>query len=231
MKIKAENIVVTLKGKIYKRNGNVYNMDFENLLYREIPEIELFMREIKPINDEKLLKPRTGWYNRGIDLPENIFEHMCKVDLAAFYLFGFMPNEARDHELPESAKNGFDYMPGQISAEEKRKLEFEGMKSLVKQIPNGDEHLQGYLDFEYRRTPIAPMVFELDKICPCIEVLNLKKQYDLKEKRLDEFYDKTMLKLKTPQLMDALSDMYQTEIPLSVNAYEIYFNKLKEMKL
>ena len=206
-------------------------MNFETLLFTEVPEIKDFMLHIKYINDNKVQQGRTGWVMRQIENPETIYEHMCKVNLASYYLLGFLPDEAIAHELPEGAPNGFDYIPGQITSENKRKKEEEGMKQLVLQIPNGQRWLEAWENYENKKTETSKIITSLDKICPCIEVLNLRKEYSTPNHNLEEFYPYALQRITIPQLTEVLQEMYTTKIPLSINAYQIYFTKLKKLKI
>ena len=57
------------------------------------------MRSSKLINGGSFLRARTGWERRGIKNGESIYEHVCKVALAAHYLL----------KTPESLDMGFGH--------------------------------------------------------------------------------------------------------------------------
>jgi len=187
------------------------------------------MRSSKLINGGSFLRARTGWERRGIKNGESIYEHVCKVALAAHYLL--KTPESLDmgfgHDLPELIE--FDYIPWEINPNEKKRREHIAMEALRDELPNGDYWYDVWNEFE-RKDGIAFHIFELDKICPAIQALEYMKVY--KNHNLGEFYPYARSKLKTPKLIQLLDEMYfEVQIPMNVNPYEIYFDKLKLITL
>ena len=186
------------------------------------------MKSSKSLNGGSFLRVRTGWKIRGIENGESIYEHSCKLALAAYYLLKTPEslNMGFGHDLPEIIE--FDYIPGQIPKSEKKRKELIAMEALRDELPNGDYWFDLWNEFE-KQQGNAFHIFELDKMCPAIQALEYMKTY--KNNKLEEFYPYTRSNLKTEGLIQILDEMYRIEIPLDVNPYDIYFDKLKTINL
>lgn len=186
------------------------------------------MKSSKSLNGGRFLRARTGWERRAIKNGESIYEHSCKVALAAYNLIKTQTslNIGFAHDFPELIE--FDHIPWEINSTEKKRRELIAMEALRDELPNGDywfDLWNQYLKLEGN----AFHIFELDKICPAIQALEYMKTY--KNNKLEEFYPYSRSKLKTEGLIKILDEMYRIEIPFDVNPYDIYFEKLSKLKV
>ena len=203
-------------------------MDYEKMLFEMAPWVKEVMLISKELNNGYFLRERSGWIKRGIKDVESIYEHSCKVGLASGYLFGTSEAVAQGvvHDFPEIFAE--DYMPGEVDLNVKRKNEIETMKKLKDILPYGDYWLNTWLNFE-NKIGIGKQINELDKICPVIQAKNyLKENNGL---NLEEFYPYARSKLETLSLIKSLDDLWHMEIPENKNAYEVYFEELKNIQI
>lgn len=203
-------------------------IDFEKHFFEVAPWMQEVMMAAKSLNGGSFNRGRTGWINRGIPNPETIYEHSCKVALASWYLFG--TKEAVDmggvHDFPELLEP--DHIPGEISLDEKSRRETVAMMQIRKMLSAGSYWFSVWENYE-SRIGIAKYVAELDKICPAIQALDYLKHYP--NDNLGEFYPYSRSKIKTPVLIELLDDMQRITIPQDKSAYELYFDRLKAIKL
>lgn len=197
--------------------------DYELLLTQKAPWTKPVLDGVKELNNQEFLRPRTGWIRRNVDRPESIFEHSCKVALAAHYFIGTKDAIAKGlcHDFPEIIEP--DHIPWEIDKQEKNKREHDAMIEISKQIPNGEYYLALWLDFESNKGN-SSQIHELDKMCPGIQsrIYTLHKNGD----DLSEFYPYARSRLKTPSLIRILDEIQEIDDPSLV--YSTYFEKLSK---
>ena len=197
-------------------------MNYESQLFEIAPSIREVMLSSKRLNNGSFLRGRTGWIRRGIKNPESIYEHSCKVALAAFYLFG--NNEALElgaiHDFPEIFE--VDHIPWEIDNLEKMSREYAVMRKLKEILPNGN-HWYNVWDKYETRTGIGELVYELDKICPVIQAIEYLPDYPNND--LEEFYSYTKKKIRNPKLLTLLDEMWLKREEHTKNVYQGYFDK------
>ncbi len=200
---------------------------YETQLFKIAPWTEEVMQVAKTLNNRNFMRGRTGWIRRGIHNPESIYEHSCKVGLAAYYLFGTDEAVAKGivHDFPEIFEK--DHIPWEIDAKDKQEREFAVMTKLKNVLPNGEYWYKTWVEFEHR-VGVGQHIFELDKMCPAIQAINYLKRNE--GDNLEEFYPYARKKICTSQLVDLLDSLClgscQTE-----DAYETYFNDLERIQL
>lgn len=109
---------------------------------------------------------RSGWIKRSVKNPESDADHMYSV---AFLVLMTAPDNldklhclelALTHDLQEIYSS--DYVPGEISPENKFHAEKTGMTRLAREL-NFPKLLQWFMEFEEQSTPEARFVKALDK--------------------------------------------------------------------
>lgn len=205
-------------------------MNFEQILLNLFPNKKHFLTQIKNLNNSQFLHPRSGWVIAQVKNKESNFEHTLKLALATYYFFG--ENEdlvdlALCHDLPEIHMK--DYIPGEIPEEEKKEKELKAARLTCFQLNDGAFWFNQILKYTQKKIPETKIIWELDKLCPAIQALNYWNQNECHPK-LDEFYISAKRKIQTPELINMLEQMYSISFPISINAYEIYFNMLKKIK-
>lgn len=203
-------------------------MNYENMLFKMAPWTKEIMQIAKHLNDGEFMRGRSGWIKRRVQNPESIYEHSCKVGLAAGYLFGTKEAIAEGviHDFPEIFEP--DHLPGEIDLEDKQAREFEAMKQLKSILPNGNYWLDAWLNFE-NKIGIGKYINELDKICPVIQAKNYLKNND--GNNLGDFYTTAKAKVKTPSLIKLLDDLWSDGSLRNESAYQSYFKGLDKIQL
>ena len=149
-------------------------VNFESLLFEVAPWTQEVMQEAKRLNQGSFLRGRTGWIRRDVKNAESIYEHSCKVGLAAYYLFGTEEAVAQGvvHDFAEIFEE--DYIPGEICINDKTERELAVMKQLKDMLPNGDYWFNVWNRFE-NQIEVGKHIVELDKICPAIQAVDYSK--------------------------------------------------------
>ncbi len=115
--------------------------------------------------------PRAGWVRRGVAGPESVAGHLHRVAVLALILD--RPDIDRDklvrmvliHDLPESDPSVGDITPFDgVSKEEKSAREAAAMERLCASLPNGDELLSLWREYEEGKTPEAKFAHQLDAL-------------------------------------------------------------------
>ncbi len=110
---------------------------------------------------------RKGWLLRNVDTPESDAEHSFSLALLTLLYAPANLNLlkclklALIHDLPEIYSS--DFVPGEITHEEKRQLEENAAKKLSSELQN-KEILELFIEFTENKTPEARFVNALDKI-------------------------------------------------------------------
>ncbi|HVZ67074.1 MAG TPA: HD domain-containing protein [Patescibacteria group bacterium] len=115
-------------------------------------------------------KDRAGWIRHAVEQPESVAEHSFRAGIMAFVLapsFGLDPNKCMKmaifHDLGEHSIP--DYTPfDNITREQKHREEEEAMRTLCSKIPNGDEVLGLWQEFEEGETAEAKLVRGIDRL-------------------------------------------------------------------
>jgi 5'-deoxynucleotidase YfbR-like HD superfamily hydrolase len=199
----------------------------------QLLEIAPWLREIsefaKTYNNNSFMRGRTGWIERDIKNPESIFEHSCKVALAAHFLFGTKKSidMAFIHDFGELLTP--DYIPGEVDRKYKEKQELEAMQKIKKNLTNGDYWFELWEEFESKKG-IAFYISELDKICPSIQAINYSNQ-GYKNYNLEEFQPFALKRIQTLELKKILEEFNINYVTKETDTYSCYFKKLKELNL
>jgi len=202
-------------------------INYEMLLFDVAPWTREVLEISKSLNNKSFMRGRTGWIKKNIDNPESIYEHSCKVALAAHYLFNSEEAIAQGviHDFPEIYEP--DYLPGEISKEVKKANEYEAMKKISKFLPDGNWWLHTW-ERNANKEGVGKQLFELDKICPVIQAIDYEKTY--KNNNLEEFYPYARKQIETPALINLLDSVYQDEKVHSESAYQRYFEGLQSIR-
>jgi len=201
-------------------------MTFETLLFDIAPWTREIMHAAKNYPNSKFLLERSGWVDRGIKPAETIYEHTCKLTLAAYYLFGTWESVdiSISHDFPKIIVR--DYIPKEITTEKKKRLEEDAMQILKTGLPNGEYWYENWKKYSEKKG-IGRVISQLDKICPCIQAIEYGRRY--KNHNLEEFPQKAKEKIEIPELVEILDIICGIEISLDINPYDVYFEMLREL--
>jgi len=203
-------------------------MNYEEKLFEIASEETIeFMQVVKFLNNGSFLRSRKKWFLCDIKDGESIYEHTCKLALASNYLL----NSTKAVDLAVLhilVKRENDYLPDEINDEKKHCDDFFEKVLLKKKIPNNFYWINLWNQYEEEKA-LSFHINELVKICPAICALEYMKSYNYSS--LNDFYPYAKSKLRTPQLIQILDEMYNEKFPLNNNFYEIYYDKLSKIRL
>jgi putative hydrolase of HD superfamily len=157
---------------------------------------------------------RQGWLARGVPEKscESVAEHTFGVAVTAMLLAdAYFPNldmlkilrMALIHDFGEIYAG--DIIPGdQITSEEKHTLEKEAISQIFKGLPNGENYLSLWLEFESGISPEARFVRQIDKL----EMALQASVYEhLSFGKLPEFYRSAGQEISTAELQTILQEL------------------------
>lgn len=178
--------------------------------------IEIFEFYLQAIQLKTL--PRRGWLQRQIFPAESVADHVWGVSLLSLLLsreLGLNIEKtlkmAVIHELCE-AKIG-DITPlDPISPIEKQNLELEATSQLLADIDPQGELLEIWKDFEMERTEEGKLVKELDRLEMAFQALYYEQTRGI---CLEEFFQFTAQKIRTPQLKTIFEALQQKRPSIS----------------
>ncbi|AHB41693.1 hypothetical protein P148_SR1C00001G0905 [candidate division SR1 bacterium RAAC1_SR1_1] len=186
------------------------------------------IREIK----QGLDKIRTGWQKRNIaeEIAETIRQHSKKVEKAARIYGEHFPDidqnklikMAKIHDIAEYKEK--DYVPGEISPEEKHEREKAVVLELQESLgEKGSELFDLWMEFEKQETKEAQIVKQLDQLDASVQAMEYEKLgYD----NVKNFYPYTLERLRDPVLIKVLEILLKKEFT-AINAYDQYFTLLE----
>lgn len=172
-------------------------------------------------------KPRSGWIDRDIprEVAETVLLHVKKVTKAA-QIYARNASElnpekllkmARFHDIAEYKER--DYMPGEISREEKFCRERAVIEDLIVRFPGKfDEVFSLWLEFEEGKTEEAIVVRQLDIMDAGVQALQYKANgYE----KVSDFFAWTANKLTDPLLCKIWDILCYSEFEADI--FEQYF--------
>ena len=157
---------------------------------------------------------RRGWLKRGVpkEYCESVAEHSLAVAVLACWLVdAYFPQldvcrvirMALLHDFGEIYAG--DIIPGdEISTGEKFRLEYDSVARVFTHLPDGEEYLALWLDFEQGASPEARLVKQVDRLEMGMQASVYEHQgYE----NLDEFFESAGVALSDPQLRDLLQEV------------------------
>lgn len=158
--------------------------------------------------------PRTGWKNKvGIEHPESVADHSYGAALMAM-IFSDIHNLDTEkilkmallHDLAESITG--DFMPGEISPENKRTSENEAMQEILAKLPENIAIKYQSIWDEYIRadTTESVLLHDIDKLEMAIQAMKYSSEGFSNEK-LGLFIDSAKKEIKSKELIDILDTL------------------------
>ncbi|KAJ3105882.1 HD domain-containing protein 2 [Phlyctochytrium planicorne] len=148
---------------------------------------------------------RTGWVLRKVSLPESISDHMHRMGVMALAMSSSSASHPLNqdrcikiaivHDLAEAIVG--DITPHcNVTKEDKRKMEEDAMKDMVKDLGDiGKDIYELWLEYEEARTNEALFVKDLDKLEMIVQAYEYETSQNMP---LQEFFDSTRGKFKHP---------------------------------
>ncbi|MDE1725103.1 MAG: HD domain-containing protein [Thaumarchaeota archaeon] len=155
--------------------------------------------------------PRSGWKNKvGIKHPESVADHSYGTAVMAMVLADLhnldtekIVKMALLHDLAESITG--DFMPDEISKENKKAAEEEAMKEILSKIPPGVANQYAALWKEYSelQTEESILLHDVDKLEMAIQAVKYSSEGFSSEK-LRIFLESAKNKIKSKEIHDIL---------------------------
>lgn len=165
-----------------------------------------------------LKKPRSGWIIRDIpnEVAETVLLHVKKVVRAA-KIYGRVVSDldyerfvkmALYHDFAEYREK--DYLPWEISLEEKHERERVIIEKLRDKLGRWKEIYDIWMEFEERKSPEARALYQLDKLDAAVQALEYEKMWFDK---VVDFYPDTHKKLSDPLLIKVFAILLKRKYP------------------
>ena len=158
---------------------------------------------------------RQGWLRVGISREqcESVADHIYAMCMLVWLVAdaGLAPGVNRDkalrmvlaHELGEIYTG--DIIPGDhVPLEEKQRLERSALLSVAGKLPNGQEFVDLWEEFEAGATPEARLVRQLDRLEMALQALVYEKQG---HQHMDGFYHSAEAAVRSPELANLLESV------------------------
>ncbi|HEX5457548.1 MAG TPA: HD domain-containing protein [Candidatus Nitrosotalea sp.] len=158
--------------------------------------------------------PRSGWKNKvGIEHPESVADHSYETAIMAM-IFSDTHNLDTEktlkmallHDLAESIIG--DFMPGEISIENKRVAENEAMKEILSKLPENiaTKYQDIWDEYTLANTAEALLLHDIDKLEMAIQAMKYSSEGFSNEK-LGLFIDSAKKEIKSKELLDMLDTL------------------------
>lgn len=154
---------------------------------------------------------RSGWLRHNIPELESVADHSFRTALMAMMIGDTMDVDSEKllrmaviHDLAEVMAGDITPHDG-ISKEEKRKMEEEGLKKLLGDIPNANSYLELWLEYEAQESKEAKIMREIDKLEMALTAVEYQKMSQ--EKDLYEFIKEADSQIQSPEIRLLLKEV------------------------
>jgi 5'-deoxynucleotidase YfbR-like HD superfamily hydrolase len=154
---------------------------------------------------------RSGWLRHNIPEPESVADHSFRTVFMAMVLGDILDVDSEKllrmavlHDLAEVMAGDITPHNG-ISREEKRKMEEEGLRKLLGDIPNANSYIKLWLEYEARKSKEAKILREIDKLEMAISAVEYQKMSP--EEDLYEFIKEADSQIKSPEIRLLLKEV------------------------
>jgi 5'-deoxynucleotidase YfbR-like HD superfamily hydrolase len=124
---------------------------------------------------------RSGWLRHNIPEPESVADHSFRCTFMAMILGDALDVDSEKllrmavlHDLAEVQVGDITPYDG-ISREEKRKMEEEGLRKLLGDIPHANVYLDLWLEYEAQESKEAKILREIDKLEMALSAVEYQK--------------------------------------------------------
>ena len=158
--------------------------------------------------------PRKGWKEKvGIPHPESVADHSYGTAILAMVLSDYknmnvekMIKMALLHDLAESITG--DFIPGEISSENKKNIENHVIKEILSKLPSSLEDKYALLWDEYQKgmSQESVLMHEIDRLEMAIQAIKYSSEGFSKE-NLQEFIDSARKGINSKDLLAVLDTL------------------------
>lgn len=158
--------------------------------------------------------PRSGWKSKvGIEHPESVADHSYGTAIMAMVFSdtynldtGKILKMALLHDLAESITG--DFMPDEISKENKRSAENEAMREILAKLPENiaSKYQNIWDEYTQTNTKESVLLHEVDKLEMAIQAVKYSSEGFSNEK-LGLFIESAKKEIKSKELLDILDTL------------------------
>lgn len=166
------------------------------------------------IGELKRIK-RSGWVRNKISGSESVADHSFRTAFMAMTLGDMLEVDscklikmALIHDLAESVTGDITPHDG-ISREEKQRKEEIGIKQLLKGIPNEQEVMDLWIEYEEQKSRVSIILKNIDKLEMAIQALEYQKIFP--DRDLSEFILGAEKELNIPEIIDLFKEVRSKE--------------------
>ncbi|MEO9308460.1 MAG: HD domain-containing protein [Nitrososphaera sp.] len=155
--------------------------------------------------------PRSGWKNKvGIEHPESVADHSYGTAVMAMVLSDLHNFDTEKiikmallHDLAESITG--DFMPGEISKENKKTVENDAMKEILSKIPHdvANQYSKLWKEYSELQTKESVLLHDVDKLEMAIQAVKYSSEGFSNEK-LRTFLESAKNEIKSKEIHDIL---------------------------
>ena len=152
---------------------------------------------------------RQGWIDKlSLDTSESVADHSYSMAIMSMVISDLENYNSEKilkmvllHDLAES-KIG-DYTPGQISVENKKKLENKAFFEIISNLPDNVrlQYLEIWQEYQESNSPESKLVHQIDKLEMILQARLYQKEGHPKEK-LDSFFESAKTDIVHPKLKE-----------------------------
>jgi putative hydrolase of HD superfamily len=160
---------------------------------------------------------RKGWKSKiGIENPESVADHSFGTAIMAMVFSDSLKLDTEKilkmallHDLAESVTG--DFMPEEISKENKKNAETDAMKELLSKLPDNlsSEYYRVWDEYVRSDTKESNLLHEIDKLEMAIQALKYSSQ-GFSDEKLGLFIDSAKKEIKSKELLDLLDTLLDT---------------------
>jgi putative hydrolase of HD superfamily len=154
---------------------------------------------------------RSGWVRNKIPNSESVADHSFRTAFMAMILGDALEVDscklikmALIHDLAESITGDITPHDG-ISREEKQRKEEIGIKQLLKDVPNEQELMDLWIEYEEQKSQESIILKNIDKLEMVIQALEYQKTFP--DRDLSEFILGAERELNIPEILDLFKEV------------------------
>ena len=160
--------------------------------------------------------PRQGWIDKlSIDHPESVADHSYSMSIMAMIISDLGNYDSEKilkmvllHDLAES-KIG-DFTPGQISKDEKEKIENQAFREIIEKLPNSIklEYAEIWKEYQNQISVESQFVHQIDRLEMALQAKIYQKSGSSKED-ITTFLETAKLDITHPKLKELFYQILQ----------------------
>jgi 5'-deoxynucleotidase YfbR-like HD superfamily hydrolase len=154
---------------------------------------------------------RAGWNRAGIPNCESVSDHSFRCTFFAMILGDMVDVDlerllkmALIHDLAECEVGDITPYDG-ISGQEKAQKENQAMEQIFKELPNGENYINLWSEYQMQETKEAVLARNLDKLEMAFQAVEYQKKFP--ELDLSEFINEAQARIDVPEIQKLLNEL------------------------